>query len=91
MQRILQYAFHFKLLVMQNCENLVRKNLLIHVSTVKDCYFSEGMWNFLTGLGIMNKNKSHEYFGDVQKLLTGVSYMYLFSLKGSYYDTSSIY
>jgi hypothetical protein len=41
------------------------------------------MLNFLTKLGIMNGRNSHEYFGDVWKLLTVVSYMYFSSLKGS--------
>jgi hypothetical protein len=41
------------------------------------------MLNFLTKLGIMHSGKSHEYFGDVWKLLTGVSYMYYFPLKRS--------
>lgn len=45
--------------------------------------FSEVMLSFLTKLGIMNGRKSREYFGDVWKLLTVVSYMYFSSLKGS--------
>ncbi|KDR24548.1 non-structural maintenance of chromosomes element 3 homolog isoform X2 [Zootermopsis nevadensis] len=39
----------------------------------------EDMLSFLSNLGIMSKNRSHEYFGDVWKLLTGefVRQMYL--------------
>jgi hypothetical protein len=52
--------------------------------------FSEVILSFLTKLGITNSRKSHEYFGDVWKLLTVVSYMY-FSPHKRYCNTRLAY
>lgn len=71
-------------------KTLVSNTCMVYSEQTMVIFLSEICFRFLTWLGMMLGGKPHEYVGDVQRLVTVVSYLYLSPGKGSY-NTKCVY